>query len=73
MHRESRYIDTGARLSEVVNLRWPPDDDTKNDVDLAGGILRVLGKGRRERILDIPGLENGAGIGPLLAPMAHLA
>ena len=47
------FIDTGARLSEVSNLRWSPEDDTKNDVDLAGGILRVLGKGRRERILSI--------------------
>ncbi len=47
------FIDTGARLSEVANLRWMPEDDTKNDVDLAGGILRVLGKGRRERILSI--------------------
>ena len=47
------FIDTGARLSEVANLRWSPDDDTNNDVDLAGGILRVVGKGRRERILSI--------------------
>ena len=47
------FIDTGARLSEIANLRWSPDDDTNNDVDLAGGILRVVGKGRRERILSI--------------------
>ena len=47
------FIGTGARLSEVANLRYSPDDDTENDIDLAGGILRVLGKGRRERILSI--------------------
>ena len=47
------FIDTGARLSEIANLRWSPDDDTNNDVDLVGGILRVVGKGRRERILSI--------------------
>jgi len=47
------FIYTGARLSEIANLRWSPDDDTNNDVDLAGGILRVVGKGRRERILSI--------------------
>ena len=47
------FVDTGARLSEVANLRYSPDDDTENDIDLAGGILRVLGKGRRERILSI--------------------
>ena len=28
------FIDTGARLSEVANLRWSPDDDTNNDVAL---------------------------------------
>lgn len=47
------FIDTGARLSEVANLLWLPEDDAKNDVNLAGGILRVLGKGRRERIVSI--------------------
>ena len=47
------FIDTGARISEIANLRWSPDDDINNDVGLAGGILRVVGKGRRERILSI--------------------
>ncbi len=47
------FIDTGARRAEIVNLRWNPGDDVNNDVDLDAGILRVLGKGRRERILPI--------------------
>jgi site-specific recombinase XerD len=47
------FIDTGGRLSEIANLRWTPADDATNDVDLDRGILRVLGKGRRERILSI--------------------
>jgi site-specific recombinase XerD len=47
------FIDTGARLSEVTNLRWNPDDDAANDVDLDRGILRVIGKGSRERVLAI--------------------
>ena len=47
------FIDTGARLSEIANLRWVPSDDTINDVGLDQGLLRVLGKGRRERILGI--------------------
>ena len=47
------FIDTGGRLSEIADLRWLPEDDTQNDVDLDRGILRVLGKGRRERILSI--------------------
>ena len=47
------FIDTGARLSEIANLRWVPSDDTVNDVDLDRGLIRVLGKGRRERILGI--------------------
>lgn len=45
------FLSTGARLSEVANLRWTPDDPTTNDVDLDAGIIRILqGKNRRERI-----------------------
>jgi site-specific recombinase XerD len=40
------FVDTGARLSEVCGLSLP-------DVDLDVGTLRVLGKGRRERLLPI--------------------
>ena len=47
------FIDTGARLAEATNLRWDPADDTLNDVDLELGQLKVLGKGRRERVLAI--------------------
>ena len=47
------FIDTGARLSEVTNLRWHPTDESLSDVDLERGTLRVLGKGRRERVLAI--------------------
>ena len=44
-------LSTGARLSELVNLRWTPADASTNDVDLDLGIIRILsGKGRRERI-----------------------
>lgn len=47
------FIGTGARLSEIATLRWAPTDETVNDVDLDGGIIRVMGKGRRERVLSI--------------------
>ena len=47
------FIDTGARLSEIAGLRWLPDDETVNDVDLDQGLIRVLGKGRRERVIAI--------------------
>ena len=43
------FADTGARLSEVANLRLTPDDDETNDIDLDQGVLRILGKGRRWR------------------------
>lgn len=44
-------LSTGARLSELVNLRWTPATSSTNDVDLDLGIIRILsGKGRRERI-----------------------
>ena len=47
------FFDTGGRLAEIANLRYVPSDDAQNDVDLDRGLLRVLGKGRRERILGI--------------------
>ena len=40
------FIDTGARLAEVTGL-------TLSDVDLDQGLLQVIGKGRRPRILSI--------------------
>ncbi len=45
------FLSTGARLSEVANLRWTPGDETTNDLDLDSGIIRVMGKGRRERVV----------------------
>ncbi len=47
------FIGTGARLSEIANLRWTPADQLTNDVDLDAGIIRVLGKGRRERVVNV--------------------
>lgn len=47
------FLDTGARRSEIANLRWNPGDDATNDVDLDQRLLRVLGKGRRERLVPI--------------------
>jgi len=44
------FLSTGARLSEVANLRWTPEVPETNDLDLDAGIVRVMGKGRRERI-----------------------
>ncbi len=37
---------SGIRVSELVHLDWP-------DVDRRGGVVRVLGKGRKERIVPI--------------------
>ncbi len=47
------FIDTGARRAEVANLRWTPAEPDTNDVDLDSGLVRVMGKGRRERLLSI--------------------
>ena len=47
------FIDCGARLSEVAGLRWEPEDDERNDVDLDQGQLRFMGKGRRERLVPV--------------------
>lgn len=47
------FIASGARLAEIAGLRWTPDDATTNDVDLDSCIIRVMGKGRRERVVSI--------------------
>ena len=47
------FVDTGARRAEVAGLRYVPADEASNDVDLDQGILRVLGKGRRERVVAV--------------------
>lgn len=43
------FMDTGGRLAEITGLRI----DSDSDVDLDGGVLRVTGKGRRQRLLPI--------------------
>src|SRR5262249_25157605 len=47
------FIDTGARRDEIASLRWRPGDPARNDVDLDQGVVRVLGKGSRERLLPL--------------------
>jgi site-specific recombinase XerD len=47
------FIDTGARRAEVAGLRWSPGTPERNDVDLEQGVLRILGKGGRMRIVPI--------------------
>jgi len=47
------FLDTGARRAEIAGLCYTPENPETNDVDLDQGILRVLGKGRRERVLGI--------------------
>lgn len=48
----SVFMDTGARLSEVLGLRLVAEDG-ETDVALDDGLLRVLGKGGRWRLLAI--------------------
>lgn len=43
------FLDTGCRLSEIAELRYDPADSLKNDIDLDQQVIRVMGKGRRER------------------------
>ncbi|MGD8684119.1 MAG: tyrosine-type recombinase/integrase [Chloroflexota bacterium] len=45
------FLATGARLSEIAGLRWAPNDPTTHDVELDQGIIRIMGKGRRERVV----------------------
>ena len=47
------FIDSGARLAEITNLRWTPDEPETNDVGLDEGAIRVMGKGRRMRLVGL--------------------
>lgn len=47
------FVDSGARLAEVTNLRWTPNDPETNDVGLDEGAIRVMGKGRRMRLVGL--------------------
>lgn len=47
------FMDTGLRRAEMAGIRWTPDDEASNDVDLDQGYVRVLGKGRRERVVSV--------------------
>jgi site-specific recombinase XerC len=49
----SVFLDAGGRLAEISNLRYMPDDPENNDVDLDQGVLRMVGKGGRMRILPV--------------------
>ncbi|WP_223788314.1 tyrosine recombinase XerC [Marinicella meishanensis] len=40
------FYSSGLRLSEIAGLTWP-------DLDLASGLVRVLGKGRKERVVPL--------------------
>lgn len=43
----------GARLSEVAGRRYHAEDPDESDVDLEQGVLYVLGRGGRERMLPL--------------------
>ena len=47
------FLDTGARVGEVTGIRWDPDDEENNDLDLDQGLLRILGKGGRWRLVHL--------------------
>jgi site-specific recombinase XerD len=47
------FFDSGARRAEVANLRYSPTDRADRDLDLTRGTVRVVGPGRRERIVSL--------------------
>jgi site-specific recombinase XerD len=47
------FVSTGIRLAELAAMRWTPDDPATNDLDLDTGLIRVMGKGRRERVIPV--------------------
>jgi site-specific recombinase XerD len=47
------FITTGARRSEVANLKVSLEDPLQNDIDLDQGTARLTGKGARERMIPL--------------------
>jgi site-specific recombinase XerD len=47
------FYSTGVRLAELSTLRYLPADPESNDVDLDQQVLRVLGKGGRQRLVNM--------------------
>jgi site-specific recombinase XerD len=47
------FYSTGVRLAELANLHYLPSDPESNDVDLDQQVLRVLGKGGRQRLVNM--------------------
>ncbi len=45
-------ISTGMRKSEILNLKWQPDEDSSSSVDLVNGFIR-LNKTKQKKCLDI--------------------
>ncbi len=43
-------VDTGIRRAEVAGLRYAPSDPTENDLDEDQQVIRVMGKGGRQRV-----------------------
>jgi hypothetical protein len=41
---------TGVRLAELAGIRYDPDDPGRNDLDLQGREIRILGQGGKGRI-----------------------
>lgn len=49
----SMFVTTGARRLEIANLRLDPDNPLENAVDLDSGVVRVLSKGGRDRLVPL--------------------
>jgi site-specific recombinase XerC len=47
------FVTTGAGRLEIANLRLDPDNPLENDVDLGSGVVRVLSKGGRDRLVPL--------------------
>ena len=47
------FMDTGVRLAELTGLRYVTGSDEDSDLDLDIGEIRVMGKGRRLRLVPL--------------------
>ena len=66
------FIDTGIRVSECAGIRYAPDDENENDVDMVQDVLHIVGKGRKPRAVPF-GAKTGIALDRYVRARAKIA
>lgn len=67
------FMSTGARKSEVANMRWSDDSPEDSDIDLDAGVAMFRGKGNKQRLSGVSPMATVAVDRYLRSRRAHRA